>query len=247
MPYPDQLAAIRARTRIGAARRMSFGRFPPPPSVGICYNDPMIANFADRAAVYLETDQNRNEIHKYIDIYLALMKLLGSGDISANAEFRSLYNVFYKLRFSGGNGRTSGEIYSDYYRLIETHKHDREKPTIEQVLSELWELTGKVHLSFGSKLIGTLYPDSAPIWDNNVRILLDIPYKATVRDDHLALAATAYHALERRYIDFASTPEAFRVERVFDSAFPDGASIAPWKKFDFLLWRMGSRRSRDVV
>ena len=207
----------------------------------------MIDHFADRAAAYLETERNRNEILKFVNIYLAMMELLHGGDISCNPAFHRLYNVFYKLRFSGSNGHTSGEIYSAYYQLIETHKRDGAKPTIEQVLMELWKLTGKVHLSFGSKLIGTLYPDSAPIWDNNVRILLDIPYRVKPHDDPLAIAADAYHALESRYIDFAPTMEAERVMQVFDQAFPIGKDIAPWKKMDFLLWRMGSRKSRNTV
>lgn len=213
----------------------------------ICYNVRMIANFANRASAYLTTEQNRKEIQKFVDIYLDMTKLLYSSDVSENPDFRKLYNVFYKLRFSGSNGHTSGEIYAAYYRLLEAHKQDAEKPSIERVLEELWDLTGKVHLSFGSKLIGTLYPDSAPIWDNNVRILLDIPYKVKPGEDHLALAADAYHVLETRYASFLPTPEAARVIAVFDDAFPNGRDIAAWKKMDFLLWRMGSRKSRDNV
>lgn len=207
----------------------------------------MIANFADRAALYLETEQNRKEIEKFVKIYFAMTELLYGGDISENTEFHRLYNVFYKLRFSGSNGHTSGEIYAAYYRLIEAHKQAGQRPAFEDVLAELWDLTGKVHLSFSSKLIGTLYPDSAPIWDNNVRILLDIPYKVKPGEDHLTLAADAYHTLEARYRAFEPTEEAGRVMQVFDEAFPMGRDIAAWKKIDFLLWRMGSRKSRDTV
>lgn len=207
----------------------------------------MIENFCGRASAYLTEERNRGEIQKYVDIYLAMMTLLHSGDIAENSEFHKLYNIFYKLRFSGGNGRASAEIYAAYYRLIEAHKRENQKPGIERVLTELWELTGKVHLSFASKLIGTLYPESAPVWDNNVRILLEIPYAPKPRGDRMALAIRAYHELEGRYAAFAPTEEAARVVRLFDDAFPNGRDIAAWKKLDFLLWRMGSRRSRDSV
>ena len=212
----------------------------------------MIERFADRASAYLINDANRRESQKFVEIYRSMMRLLFDGDVSENAEFHRLYNVFYKLRFSGGNGRSSREIYAAYYRLIETHKRAAAKPAIEQVLEELWSLTGQIHLSFGSKLIGTLYPESAPIWDNNVRILLDIPYKVRPGDDHLALAAKAYHELEARYHAFLPaggmpTERAARVIAVFDDAFPDAKGIAAWKKIDFLLWRMGSRKSRQTV
>lgn len=212
----------------------------------------MIDHFAKRASAYLMSESNRREIGKFVDIYFSMMRLLADGDISENQEFHKLYNVFYKLRFSGSNGHASGESYAAYYRLIETHKQAGEKPSIEEVLAELWELTGKVHLSFGSKLIGTLYPDSAPIWDNNVRILLDIPYATKPGDSRLALAAEAYRELEARYATFAPvgqplTGEAADVIGAFDAAFPNGKEIPAWKKIDFLLWRMGSRKSRGAV
>lgn len=212
----------------------------------------MIDHFEARAAAYIESAENRARIQKYMDIYLAMMDLLHGCDVSESKAFRRLYNVFYKLRFSGGNGRSSAEIYDGYYGLLEMHKHDAEKPSIELVLSELYALTGKVHLSFGSKLIGTLYPNNAPVWDNNVRILLNIPYAPRVTDDHLALASAAYHELEARYTAFAPEGEALSAEAkgvigLFDSAFPNGKEIAAWKKIDFLLWRMGSRKSRSTV
>lgn len=207
----------------------------------------MIINFAERASAYLESGGNRDEIQKYIEIYLRMMELLRRGDVSNNGSFQKLYNVFYKLRFSGSNGHTSNEIYTAYYRLLEAHKHDEAKPDIESVLLELRDLTGNVHLSFASKLIGTLYPETAPIWDNNVRVLLDIPYRQTPGGDRLVLAAEAYHTLEARYTAFSAGSEAENVTRVFDDAFPGGRGIAPWKKIDFLLWRMGSRKSRNSV
>ena len=204
----------------------------------------MIECFAQRAAQYLETERNRLEIQRFVDIYLAMTGLLRAGDISQNAEFHRLYNVFYKLRFSGSNGHASAEIYQAYYRLLEAHKQAGEKPAIERVLQQLWELTGRTHLSFGSKLIATLYPQNAPVWDDNVRCLLKIPYRAAPEERRLAAAAEAYHALEARYQAFAPTREAAEVRALFDAAFPNGAGIADWKKFDFLLWRMGSRKSR---
>lgn len=219
----------------------------------------MIDRFAERAASYLETEENRRKIRKYVDIYLEMMRLLRENDaseearcVSQNAAFRRLYNVFYQLRLSGSNGHTSGEIYTAYYRLIEAHQRSAAKPSIEQVLDELWTLTGKVHLSFASKLIGTLYPESAPIWDSNVRILLDIPCPAVPQGNRLDAAAAAYHELESRYRAFApvgAAPagEAARVANVFDTAFPDAREIALWKKLDFLLWRMGSRKTRDSI
>lgn len=211
------------------------------------YTLPMIEQFSDRAAVYLTSAENRREIQKFVDIYLAMTARLYACDVSADAAFHRLYNIFYKLRFSGCNGHTSGEIYTAYYRLVEAHKREAEKPSIEGVLNELWALTGKTHLSFGSKLIATLYPDTAPVWDNNVRVLLEIPYPAKSNESRLSLAADAYHALEARYAAFAPTAEAARVLALFDAAFPNGREIAPYKKMDFLLWRMGSRRSRDTV
>lgn len=212
----------------------------------------MIERFAERASAYLETDANRAQIRHYLGVYLSMMRLLHTQNVAESAEFHRLYNVFYKLRFSGSNGHTSGEIYEAYYRLIEAHKHDAEKPSIECVLDELWTLTGKVHLSFSSKLIATLYPESAPVWDNNVRALLQIPYETRPGNGRLALAAEAYHALEARYAAFlpengTPAPEAAQLIAVFDGAFPEGRDIAAWKKTDFLLWRMGSRKTRGSI
>jgi hypothetical protein len=207
----------------------------------------MITNFTQRASTYLQREQNRTEMMKYIQIYFAMMELLKDSDVSQNEEFHKLYNVFYKLRFNGSNGHESGDIYAAYYGLLESHKRERQKPSIEQVLTEMWDLTGKVHLSFSSKLIGTLYPDSAPIWDNNVRVLLDIPYKVKMGEDRLALAAKAYRTLEERYATFMQTSEAEGVILAFDQALPAGAEVPSWKKIDFLLWRMGSRKNRNMV
>lgn len=82
----------------------------------------MIEAFAERAAAYLADGEKRAEVQKYVAIYLAMMRRLRAGDISEDAAFFRLYNVFYKLRFSGGGGRTSAEVYAGYYRLLETHK-----------------------------------------------------------------------------------------------------------------------------
>ncbi len=209
----------------------------------------MIEGFSRRAAAYLMEEHNRLEIRRYVDIYFSMMRLLPSVDPASDAAFRRLYNVFYKLRFAGSNGHASAEIYDGYYRLLWLHRDSAKMPAVEEVLSELYALTGKVHLSFSSKLIATLYPDCAPVWDNNVRVLVGIPYDAGQRSDdrRLAAAADAYHALKARYDAFFDTAEAQAVCAVFDGAFPDAAWIAAWKKIDFLLWRMGSRRSRQTA
>ena len=209
----------------------------------------MIEGFSRRAAVYLTEERNRLELRRYVDVYLAMMRLLPSVDPAADAAFRRLYNVFYKLRFAGSNGHTSADIYDGYYRLLYLYRDSADKPAVETVLSELYALTGRVHLSFSSKLIATLYPDSAPVWDDNVRALVGIPCVAGQLSDarRLAAAADAYHALKARYAAFSGTAGAQAVCAVFDGAFPDAAGIAAWKKIDFLLWRMGSRRSRQTA
>ena len=127
---------------------------------------------------------------------------------------------------------------------------------IESILLKLLgiERNGKTHveLSFASKMLATLDPEHAPIWDNQVMTALRRRKLISVKDtgvdanqppeDRIAPAIENYRRLCAFYERFAGSDKAGQCIVVFDSVFPeyaDKSRISDLKKLDFILWRLG--------
>ena len=78
--------------------------------------------------------------------------------LSTNKEFQRTFNGFYIVR-------RNEEWREKYYNLFEQKK--MKDVTFEEILQELYDLTGNVEASFSSKMYATIYPDK-PIWDRYV-------------------------------------------------------------------------------
>ena len=92
--------------------------------------------------------------------YQTIMCSIHSTDVSTDSEFQKFYNGFYRVR------QQPQAFYACYYTFMEENKYNSEL-TFEQVLNHLYTHTGKVHASFGSKLLATIRPNM-PLWDKYV-------------------------------------------------------------------------------
>ena len=123
-----------------------------------------------------------------------------------------------------------------YYDLFAKAK--TEHYSFEQIITELYRITGNVEASFSSKMLATI-DASKPIWDQYVLQNLGFELMGKTQEEKLQNAVTLYDQIVNWYADYLTTNEARENIEEFDRLFQEYAWVSDTKKNDCLLrrWR----------
>ena len=114
-------------------------------------------------------------------------------------------------------------------------KAKTERFSFEQIITELYRLTGNVEASFSSKMLATI-DASKPIWDQYVLQNLGLELMEKIQEEKLQNAVALYAQIVNWYADYLATDEARENIGEFDRLLPEYACISETKKIDCLLW-----------
>jgi len=166
------------------------------------------------------------ELEKYKNIMNSVNKI----DVSKDAEFKRLFNGFYKVR------HPKKEWYDKYYQLMQEQKD--KKRSYKEVLEKLLEEPGgRIEVSFASKLMATI-DSKKPIWDQYVleNLGLKKEWDNTPKDKKIEKAVEIYNRIERYYNKFLNSKEGKNFIKKFNECFHDYTDISDMKKLDFIIW-----------
>jgi hypothetical protein len=170
-----------------------------------------------------------------INKYLGIMKLLDDStvNVETSPEFRKAFNGFYKVR------RYSTDWYNQYYGLMQSYRSKGIQPGFDQVLDEMYQLTGNLEASFSSKLVHTLNP-GAVVWDKYVlaNTGLKAPPQWHDMTERLQNAKVTYVILTQWFADFTDSDEGRHWIKAFDELIPEHSQLTDLKKIDFILWQL---------
>lgn len=167
--------------------------------------------------------------------YLKLMEWARSCDVTQDMAFQTKYKGFWRVRGRGD------DWCRPYFWFMESHKAAH--LTFETVLTNLFETTGKVEGSFGSKLLATIHPDQ-PVWDEIVLGWIGIPQPQKGQKDkqkQIRESLTTYSKLENWYSEYMKTPNATEIICLVDEMYPFATNMTAVKKIDWALWSMGTK------
>ena len=103
-----------------------------------------------RRAIMINPDaaiQQRLALGFGLDRYAAIMRRFPNVDVSKDRDCQRLFNGFYRVR--------RNETWRDaFYALFQRVRDAR--PTFEDILTALYDKTGRVEASFASKMLATL-------------------------------------------------------------------------------------------
>ena len=144
----------------------------------------------------------------------------------ASPEFQRAFNGYYRIR-------RNEEWRQHYYDLFVKAKVER--LSFEQIITELFRLTGNVEASFSSKMLATIDP-SKPIWDQYVLQNLGLELIGKSQEEKLQNAVALYDRIVKWYKEYLTTSEARENIIDFDRLLPEYAWVSDTKKIDCLLW-----------
>ena len=159
--------------------------------------------------------------------YERILHLFKDVDISQDEGFQKLFNGFYRVRRDADWRR-------EYYTLFESKKNST--PSFEEIITILYEKTGKVEASFASKMIATIDTEM-PIWDQYVLRNLGLELEGT-KETKLSNAITLYRGIGQWYAEYLETENAEDCIAEFDRFLPEYAWLTRVKKIDCFLWSM---------
>ena len=156
-----------------------------------------------------------------LDRYADIMR----GD-PASPDFQRAFNGYYRIR-------RNEECRRYYYDLFAKAK--TEHYSFEQIITELYRITGNVEASFSSKMLATI-DASKPIWDQYVLQNLGLELMGKTQEEKLQNAVTLYDQIVTWYSDYLTTDEARENIIEFDRLLPEYTWVSDTKKIDCLLW-----------
>lgn len=188
----------------------------------------MFNNFINLEKV--DKDIIEEGLPKYLNIIEGFKSLNEPTD-----DFKKKFNYFYRIR------QRSKTFYDAFYSLMFEYKNKNIE--FSQILTTLFEKTGKVESSYSSKLLHTINPNK-PIWDKFVLMNLNIN-KSRYGKDKIQFSIDTYKKIEDFYNEFLLTEDAKRYIEFFDTNFPKGIQISNIKKIDFLLWASRDENNKE--
>ncbi len=156
-----------------------------------------------------------------LDRYAEIM----NGDPSS-AEFQRIFNGYYRIR-------RNEDWRKKYYALFV--KARSKKYFFDQIINELYTLTGNVEASFSSKMLATI-DATKPIWAQYVLSNLGLQLIGKSQEEKLQNAIVLYRQIESWYESYLATDEAKKNIEEFNLLLPDYSWISDTKKIDCLLW-----------
>ena len=145
--------------------------------------------------------------------------------MSTDERFQTCFNGFYRVR-RGPSWR------SDYFALMESAKVTG--IDFPHALKEINRRTGRIEVSFASKLVATL-DASKPVVDRFV--LENFELKLPRCLDRYSKTVNLYNDLCDAYSDFIRSPTGIMIRALFERQF-SGTGITELKKIDLVLWQI---------
>ena len=165
---------------------------------------------------------------KGISQYLEIMNEIFAVNVAENRNFQRKFNAFYRVR------QRPQAWYQAYFSHLERCKG--RKPLFDEVIDEMYRLTGRYEPSFASKFVATLDPEQ-PVWDTWVLRNTGTKAPGYYSPTKLAGAKTAYKVIQRWYCEFLRSAEGRLVVELFDRMVAEHHQITDTKKIDFVLWQ----------
>lgn len=164
-------------------------------------------------------------LKQYLEIQEVFKK---SFNISKDREFQRAFNHYYRVR----RGK---EWQSHFYGLFEESR--KTALGFEQVLDKLRKKTGRIEISFASKLLATINP-GMPVIDRVVlnHLSLRLPPRNHSIQDRIKEAGVIYKDILGCYKKYLKTKEGEYLVNQFKIAYPS-AKITKIKMIDLVLWQ----------
>ena len=159
--------------------------------------------------------------------YAYIIKNINNINITSNPDFQKTFNGFFKVR-------RNEKWRKIYYSIMEKAKS--EPLTFRQVITEMYNKTGRIEASFTSKLLASIDTDK-PIWDKYVLENLGLVPSGKNPHERIENACQIYDALTEWYYNFLRSDEGKKCIMEFNKKMPDYSWISNTKKIDFLIWR----------
>lgn len=157
--------------------------------------------------------------------YCRIISLVQTTDISSNLDFQHTFNGFYRVR--------RGKEWQEYFYSFFEKNKNVETFTITNIMTQLYNDTGRIEASFSSKMLASINPDQ-PIWDSI--ILKNFGKKAPAGNtvDRISASGTLYKEIIDIYKEYLLTDESNHNIKQFDLALLEFSKITNIKKIDFL-------------
>ena len=178
---------------------------------------------------------DKRELCQALNVYRELIEV--TPERAADADYQSKYKQFYRMYWWGVRKTKKEFIDRGYFKLL--GEQTQAKRSFQDVMKELFELTGRRESSFSSKILATADPHE-PVIDSVVKAELGIrdPYRKA--PDVFEQWARIYDDLRTLYRELLASQAGCEVIERFDRALSLFSDLTPEKKIDFLLWK-GSR------
>ena len=148
-------------------------------------------------------------------------------DDPENPEFQRKFTVFYR-------GRRNDEWRKKYFQLM-TDFEEKKDPIFGEVLLRIYQATGQIEPSFGSKMLATIN-NNMPIWDSHILKALNFKLKGKTPELKMSNAVVLYDQICCWYNNFLQNETAAEWIETFDKTFTDFTKISSTKKKNFILW-----------
>lgn len=161
--------------------------------------------------------------------YKRIMDTLYWTDVSVDRDFQRTFNDFFVMR------SRESRYYDSFYTFLEQKKD--KGTSFEETLDFLKEASGRLEISFSSKLIHVINPNR-PIWDNNVAVQhfgMKLPGYNVDSSTRQREVVKLYHEYCSRFHEYMDSSEGQTVIRLFNEKYPH-TGFTDTKKVDFLMW-----------
>ena len=170
--------------------------------------------------------------------YMNIMKLAKqSKDISVDKDFQKAFKGFYLAGPMGNNW------YDEFFKLFQEARD--KNLSFEDVIDMFYDSTGRVELSFCSKMIHTIDP-TKPIIDQYILWKFGFNTAQSYKDNP-ELAKMVYEDICEQYETHMNDTAVIDVLTRFDKDFPAYKNIEKIKKLDFIFWSLREFRIYSLL
>jgi hypothetical protein len=170
----------------------------------------------------------------YAARYKRLMDMFTRVDVSADNDFKTLFEEFYMLK------RKKSTFRDKYFQYMQNKKNCAASLQFKEVLDYLFTIEHTVEASFASKLLHTINHAKFPTWDRwigkNTGII--IPPTMAVKEKQKQKATEGYAELVQWFADYRQSENGKKMLAEFDKNFACFTGITDIKKIDLVLWQM---------
>jgi hypothetical protein len=150
-------------------------------------------------------------------------------DVSKDIDYQRSFNGLYMIR-RNQKWRTI------YFALLERHKLSNNFE-FRDVLSDLYNATGRIEASFASKLIATIDPTKG-VYDSFVRMNLGLPLRSGASPDRIDALCVDYATVNRTLSAMCIDQSFAGLRQAFNEQLPEFTNFSDVKVLDLMIWQM---------